>query len=136
MPGRSDSDGKLVEGRAELVAGGEVSDDLVVAAAQIPDEHMRGGHDPRGPEARQAAHRPPPGLQPSVTGFGPAVRVAPGRSGQVAPFGHQDANDLAVLTDDPVPAGPPASHLHLRLAGEPAATATATAPPGGLDELG
>jgi hypothetical protein len=68
-PSRSDSDGELVEGRAEPVAGGDVSGDLVVAAAQILDERMPGGHDPRGPEAFQAAHRPQPGLQPSVIGF-------------------------------------------------------------------
>jgi transposase len=37
-----------------------------MAAAQILDERVPGGDDPRGPAAFQAAHRPQPGLQPPV----------------------------------------------------------------------
>ena len=40
---------ELVEGCLDAVAGGDVGGDCMVAAAQILDEGMPGGDDPRGP---------------------------------------------------------------------------------------
>jgi hypothetical protein len=40
---------ELVEGCLDAVAAGDVGGDFVVAAAQILDEGMPGGNDPRGP---------------------------------------------------------------------------------------
>ena len=55
MTGRADendllSDGRreLVECCADLVAGGDVGGEFVVAAAQVLDERVPGGDDPRG----------------------------------------------------------------------------------------
>jgi hypothetical protein len=46
-----------------------------VAAAEVLDEGMPGGHDPRGPVTFQPPHRPQPGFQPPVIGFSRVVRV-------------------------------------------------------------
>jgi hypothetical protein len=43
----SDCRGELVEGGAELVAGGDVSGDVVVAATQVLHEGVTGGKNPR-----------------------------------------------------------------------------------------
>jgi len=47
-----------------------------VAAAEVLDERVPGGQDPRGPVAFQAAHRPQPRLQPAMVGLDGVVRVA------------------------------------------------------------
>jgi hypothetical protein len=73
---RSDARRELVEGLAELVPGGNIGSDVVVAAAQILDEGVSGGDDTRGPGAFQSAHRPQPGFQPPMIGFDRTVRVA------------------------------------------------------------
>jgi hypothetical protein len=52
---RLEGDRELVEGLAEPVAGGDVGGDLVVAVAEVLDERVPGGDDPRGPVAFQAA---------------------------------------------------------------------------------
>jgi hypothetical protein len=82
MTGRADendllSDGRreLVECCADLVAGGDVGGEFVVAAAEVLDEGMPGGQGPLGTVALQAAHRPEAGFQPSVIGFDRVVRV-------------------------------------------------------------
>jgi hypothetical protein len=49
--------------------------ELVVAAAEVLDERVTGGQDPRGPVALQAAHRPQPGFQPPVIGLDRVVRI-------------------------------------------------------------
>jgi hypothetical protein len=41
----------------------------VVAAAQILDEGVPGGDDPRGAMGFQAAPQPEPGLHPTMIGF-------------------------------------------------------------------
>ncbi len=66
---------ELVEGCLDPVAGGDIGGDFVVSAAQILDERMPGGDDPRGPVAFQAAHRPQPGLQPPMIGFDRIIGV-------------------------------------------------------------
>src|SRR6266851_1818923 len=75
LAGWSDGGGELVEGVADPVAGGDVGGEFVVAAAQILDEGVPGGDDPRGAVAFQAAHRPEPGLQPAMIGFDRVVGV-------------------------------------------------------------
>jgi len=45
--GPSDRYGELVEGSAELVTGGDVGGDVVVAAAQVLDDGVTGGENPR-----------------------------------------------------------------------------------------
>ena len=57
------------------MAGGDVGGEFVVAAAEVLDERVPGGSDPRGPEAFQPAHRPQPGLQPAMIGFDGVVGV-------------------------------------------------------------
>jgi hypothetical protein len=57
------------------VAGGDLGGEFVVAAAQILDECVPGGHDPRGPAPFQSAHRPQPRFQPAMVGFNGVVRV-------------------------------------------------------------
>jgi len=57
------------------------------------------------------------------------------RSRQVAPYGQQDVDDLAMLVDRPVQVGPLADHLPVRLIDEPPGTRSVTARPGGLSEL-
>jgi hypothetical protein len=47
-----------------------------VAAAQILDERVTGGQDPRGPVTFQAAHRPQPRFQPPVIGLDRVVGIA------------------------------------------------------------
>jgi len=47
LAGWSDGGGELVEGVADPVAGGDVGGEFVVAAAQILDEGVPGGDDPR-----------------------------------------------------------------------------------------
>jgi hypothetical protein len=74
--GRSDGHCELVESLTETVAGGDVSSDLLVAAAQMLHERVTGGQDPRGPVMFEAAHRPQPGLQSTVIGLDRFVRVA------------------------------------------------------------
>ncbi len=39
--------GELVEGSAELVTGGDVGGDVVVAAVQVLEEGVTGGGNPR-----------------------------------------------------------------------------------------
>jgi hypothetical protein len=56
-------------------AVGDVGGEFIVAAAQILDESVPGGDDPRGPVAFESAHRPEPGLQPPVICFDRAVGV-------------------------------------------------------------
>ena len=63
MTGWSDDHRELVEGFVDPVAGGDVGGEFVVAAAQILDERVTGGQDPRGPVALEAAHRPQPRFQ-------------------------------------------------------------------------
>ena len=46
--------------------GGDFGGEFVVAAAQVLDEGVPGGEDPRGAVPFQAAHRPQPGLQPAM----------------------------------------------------------------------
>ena len=83
----SDGDRELVEGLAEPVAVGYVGGDLVVAAAEVLDEGVPGGDDPRGPVALESAHRPEPGLQPPVIGLdriiGPALDGVQRRGNQL-----------------------------------------------------
>jgi hypothetical protein len=50
------------------VVPGDVGGDVVVAAAQVLDERVAGGEDPRSPVTLQSAHRPEPGFEPSVVG--------------------------------------------------------------------
>jgi hypothetical protein len=57
------------------VAGGDVGGEFIVAAAEVLDERVTGGHDPRGPVAFEAAHRPQPGFQPPVICLDRVVRV-------------------------------------------------------------
>jgi hypothetical protein len=57
------------------------------------------------------------------------------RGRQVTPHGQQDVDDLAMLADRPVQAGPPAGHLHIPLIDEPPVTRSVTARAGGLCEL-
>jgi hypothetical protein len=45
--GPSDRYGKLIGGSTELVTGGNVGGDAVVAAAQVPDDGVTGGENPR-----------------------------------------------------------------------------------------
>jgi hypothetical protein len=55
--------------------GRDVGRKFIVAAAEILDEGVPGGHDPRGPVALQPAHRPQPRFQPAVIGLDRVVRV-------------------------------------------------------------
>jgi hypothetical protein len=58
------------------MAGGDVGGEFVMAAAEVLDEGVPGGDDPRGPAAFQAAHRPEPGFQPPVVGLDRIIGVA------------------------------------------------------------
>ena len=53
----------------------------------------------------------------------------------VTPHGQQDVDDLAMLVDSQVQAGPLTGHLHVRLIDEPPVTRSVTARPGSLCEL-
>ena len=57
------------------MAVGDIGGEFVVAAAEILDEGVTGGEDPRGPVAFQSAHRPEPGFQPPVISLDRVVRV-------------------------------------------------------------
>jgi hypothetical protein len=48
------------------MAAGNFGSDVVVAAAEILDEGVTGGEDPRRAVALQSAHRPESGFQPFV----------------------------------------------------------------------
>jgi hypothetical protein len=74
--GWSDGHRELAGCRADPVAGGEIGGEFIMTAAEVLHEGVPGGQDPRGPVAFQAAHRPQPGLQPSVIGLDRIVRVA------------------------------------------------------------
>jgi hypothetical protein len=76
VTGGSDGHCELVECCAGPMAGRDVGGEFIVAAAQILNERVPSGEDPRGPVALQAAHRPEPCFQPSVIGFDRVVRVA------------------------------------------------------------
>jgi hypothetical protein len=78
MIGWSDSHCELVEGCAEAVAVRDVGGEFVVAAAQILDERMPGGDDPREVVAFESAHWPQPGLQPPMIGFDRVIGVTLG----------------------------------------------------------
>jgi hypothetical protein len=60
MAGWSDGHRELVEGFTEPVAAADVGGEFEVAAAQILDERVPGGQDPRGSVALESAHRTPP----------------------------------------------------------------------------
>jgi hypothetical protein len=57
------------------VVARDVGGDVVAAAAQVLDERVTGGEDPRSPVALQSAYRPEPGFEPSVVCFDRVVRV-------------------------------------------------------------
>jgi len=72
----SDDHREMVEGCAQPVLGGDIGGEFIVTAAEVLDERVPGGQDPRGLVAFQAAHRPQPRLQPAMAGLDGVVRVA------------------------------------------------------------
>jgi hypothetical protein len=72
----SDCHRELVEGCADPVAGGDVGGEFIVAAAEVLDERVPSGDDPRGAVAFQSAHRSQPRFQAAMVGFDRVVRVA------------------------------------------------------------
>ena len=72
----SDRQREFVEDRAELVMGGDVGGDVVVAAAQVLYESVASGQDPRGPVAFQSAHRSEPGFQPAMVSLDRVIGIA------------------------------------------------------------
>jgi hypothetical protein len=66
----------MIDGFVKPMAGGDVGGEFVMAAAEVLDEGVPGGDDPRGPAAFQAAHRPEPGFQPPVIGLDRIIGVA------------------------------------------------------------
>src|SRR5450755_4146145 len=89
MTGWSDCRRELVEGFVEPVAGEGAGGEFVVAAADVLDEGVTGGEDPRGPGALESAHGPEPGFEPPVIGLDRVVRVPldcmQGRGDQLVP---------------------------------------------------
>jgi hypothetical protein len=58
------------------VPGGNIGSEFIMTAAEILDEGVLGGQNPRGPVALQAAHRPEPGFQPPMISLDRIVRIA------------------------------------------------------------
>jgi hypothetical protein len=73
--GCSEGRGELVEGIAEPVARGDIRGEFIVTAAEVLDDGVPDGQDPRGSVAFEAAHRSQPRLQPAMIGFDGVVRV-------------------------------------------------------------
>ncbi len=53
----------------------DVYAEFIVSAAEVLDERVSGANHSGGAEPCQAAHRPPPRLQPSMIGFDRVVGV-------------------------------------------------------------
>jgi len=54
--------------------GGSSKAEFVVAAAEVLHERVPGADHPCAAELFEATHRPQPGLQPSMIGFGRIIR--------------------------------------------------------------
>ena len=86
----------------------DVSGDVVVAAAQVLNEGKTGGEDPGGPVTLQSAHRPKPGLQPSMIRFDRVVCIllddVQSRRGQLVEDPRINVRAVGVTSNGIVPA--------------------------------
>ena len=72
---RSDGEGEFGEGRGEPMVRVEVKGEFVVAAAEVLDEGVPRTDHSRRAQPFKTAHRPQPGLEPSVISLDQIIRI-------------------------------------------------------------